>query len=170
MSNGEISRKDNTLRLNTEDGKKADIPIEKVYDIYVFSQVSLNSALLNLLSKYRVVLHFYNFYEYYIGSFYPKEQNLAGALIVKQVKYYTDKAKRCALAKKFVLGAAENILRTIKYYHNRGRDFSASIDVINNLFASLNQANDIESIMGVEGNIRKEYYGLWKDIMPACGL
>lgn len=165
LSNGELSRKDNTLRLSTEDGKTADIPIEKVYDIYVFGQISINSALLNLLSKYKIVLHFYNYYEYYIGSYYPKEQNISGALLVNQVGHYIDRTKRTNLARKFVLGSAENILRTIKYYNNRGRDFIFSIDFINKLILSLFEVNDIESIMGIEGNIRKEYYKLWKDII-----
>ena len=127
MSNGELCRKDNTIRLCTEDGEIKDIPIEKVYDIYIFGQVSINSALLNILNKYGIILHFYNYYEHYIGSFYPKEKNVAGALLVKQVEFYSDGFKRCALAKKFVRGAAENILRNLKYYNNRGRYFSEEI-------------------------------------------
>lgn len=165
MSNGELRRKDNSLCLYTEEGEKKDIPIEKVYDIYIFGQVSVNSALLNLVNKYGIVLHFYNYYEHYIGSFYPKENNISGELLVNQVKFYTDNAKRCFLAKKFVYGAAQNILRNIKYYNNRGRNFDNSIDIINNLISSLNDYNDIKSIMGIEGNIHKEYFSLWNDII-----
>ncbi|MDR3217236.1 MAG: type I-B CRISPR-associated endonuclease Cas1b [Clostridiaceae bacterium] len=165
LSNGEISRKDNTLRLCNEEGKVSDIPIEKVYDIYVFGQVSLNSALLNLLSKYRVAVHFFNFYEYYIGSFYPKEENVAGALLVEQAAFYSDPAKRCVLARKFVRGSAENILRTIAYYNNRGRELEAATETIERLLSDLNEYNEIPAIMGIEGNIRKEYYSVWTQII-----
>lgn len=165
MSNGELCRKDNTIRLCTEDGEIKDIPIEKVYDIYIFGQVSINSALLNLLNKYGIILHFYNYYEHYIGSFYPKEKNVAGALLVKQVEFYSDGFKRCALAKKFVRGAAENILRNLKYYNNRGRDFSEEICEIEALIQSISGYEDIHSIMGIEGNIHKRYYSLWNDII-----
>ncbi|MDR1905523.1 MAG: type I-B CRISPR-associated endonuclease Cas1b [Clostridiales bacterium] len=165
FSNGEISRKDNTLRLCTEEGHTADIPIEKVYDIHIFGQVSLNSALLNLLSKYNITLHFYNFYEYYIGSFYPKEENISGAVLVLQAEHYTDNEKRCLLAKKFVAGSAENIMRNIKYYNSRGRNFQEDIDFISAMSSSLSQYDTIQSIMGAEGNIRKKYYSLWQDII-----
>lgn len=165
MSNGELKRKDNTLCLFTEDGEKKDIPIEKIYDIYVFGQVSVNSALLNLLNKYGIVLHFYNYYEHYIGSFYPKEDNISGTLLVNQVKFYADNGKRYQLAKKFVSGAAQNILRNIKYYNNRGRNFDDKIEQISNMADSVDRCGDIKSIMGVEGNIHKEYYALWNDIV-----
>ena len=165
FSNGEISRKDNTIRLVNEDGNIADIPIEKVYDIHVFGQVSLNSALLNLLSKYGIVLHFYNYYEYYIGSFLPKEKQVSGTLLVNQVAHYQDLQKRIQLARKFVYGSAQNILRNIKYYNNRGRVFDAVISKIETLLAGLDNCCDVASIMGVEGNIRKEYYGIWTQII-----
>ena len=165
LSNGEISRKDNTIRVSNEQGEAADIPIEKIYDLYIFGQVSVNSALLNLLSKYRIAVHFYNYYEHYIGSFYPKEENLAGALLVNQVGFYSDSLKRCELAKKFEQGSAENILRNIRYYRNRGRDFETALQTIGELKDSLPAFNDIPSVMGIEGNIRKEYYALWTDII-----
>jgi CRISPR-associated protein Cas1 len=143
----------------------ADIPVEKVYDIHVFGQVSLNSAMLNLLSKYKITLHFYNYYEYYIGSFYPKEENVSGALLVEQAAHYSDNEKRCLIAKKFVSGSAENIARNIKYYNSRGKDLQYGIDFIYEMVASLPKYGDIQSIMGVEGNIRKEYYSLWTTII-----
>ena len=36
FSNGKLQRKDNSLSLIKEDGTKADIPVERVYDIYSF--------------------------------------------------------------------------------------------------------------------------------------
>ncbi|MDR0850720.1 MAG: type I-B CRISPR-associated endonuclease Cas1b [Christensenellaceae bacterium] len=165
FSNGEIMRKDNTIRLCTEDGIKKDIPIEKVYDIHIFGQVSLNSALLNILYKNKIVLHFYNYYEHYIGSFHPKEEHISGSLLVSQVGFYMDYTKRCELARKFVRGAGENILRNIRYYNNRGREFDKAIDEIEALLSTLERYDDIQAIMGIEGNIRKIYYGLWNDII-----
>lgn len=165
FSNGELKRKDNTLRLSTEDGTVSDIPIEKVYDIYVFGELNINTALLNLLSKYKIAIHFFNYYEHYIGTYYPKESNLSGALLVNQVQHYEDLEKRLKLAKAFVFGSADNILRNLKYYNNRGKELSISIQEISELMDQLPFMDGISSVMGIEGNIRKKYYERWQTII-----
>ncbi|WP_317437499.1 CRISPR-associated endonuclease Cas1, partial [Thomasclavelia spiroformis] len=71
FTSGELRRKDDSLVLINEKGKK-DIPIERVYDLYIFSTVSINSTLLSFLSQKGICVHFYNYYDFYIGSFYPK--------------------------------------------------------------------------------------------------
>ena len=45
FSNGKLQRKDNSLSLIKEDGTKADIPVERVYDIYSFGD-NFNSNVL----------------------------------------------------------------------------------------------------------------------------
>ena len=91
FTNGSLARKDNTLRFISEDGNKRDLPIENISDIYIFSEMNLNVSLLNLLSKMGISVHFFNYYQYYIGSFYPKEQKLAGKLLTQQVEHYLNK-------------------------------------------------------------------------------
>ena len=46
FSSGELRRKDDSLVLINEKGKK-DIPIERVYDLYIFGTVSVNTVLFN---------------------------------------------------------------------------------------------------------------------------
>lgn len=165
FSNGELKRKDNTLRLSTEDGTISDIPIEKVYDIYVFGELNINTALLNLLSKYKIAVHFFNYYEHYIGTYYPKESNLSGALLVNQIQHYEILNKRLKLAKLFVSGSADNILRNLKYYNTRGKELDNSIQEISELMTQLSYMDSISSVMGIEGNIRKNYYEQWQIII-----
>ena len=100
FTHGSLARKDNTLRFISEDGKKRDLPIENISDIYIFSEMNLNISLLNLLSKMGISVHFFNYYQYYIGSFYPKEQKLAGKLLTQQVEHYLNPEKRLFLAKR----------------------------------------------------------------------
>ena len=38
---GDLKRKDNTLRFTTYDDEKRDVPIERISDIYVMSELSL---------------------------------------------------------------------------------------------------------------------------------
>lgn len=93
FSSGEITRKDNTIRYTNSSGDKKDLPIENIDEIYFMSQINLNSSFLNLMSKNQIVLHFFNYYSQYIGSFYPREKMLAGQLLVKQVEFYQNEEK-----------------------------------------------------------------------------
>ena len=38
-NNGDLKRKDNTLQFTAYDGEKRDIPIERISDIYVMSEI-----------------------------------------------------------------------------------------------------------------------------------
>lgn len=109
-NSGDLKRKDNTLQFTTYEGEKKDIPIERISDIYVMAEMSFNTAFINYISQYGIPIHFFNYYSYYNGSYYPRESLLAGQLIVKQVEHYTDYDKRVIIAKKIIEAAADNIL------------------------------------------------------------
>lgn len=164
-NNGRMMRKDNTITFINEDGIKKDIPIETVRDLYIMSEMDFNTAWINLLAKYGITVHFFNYYSFYVGSFYPREQLLAGKLLVKQVEHYTDYDKRMILAKSFIDAAADNIYRNLRYYNGRGKDVRASMDAISDLKKELIKTQNIQELMGYEGNIRKIYYSAWNTIV-----
>ena len=83
FNDGRMSRKDNTLCFvaRDKDGKEQPakyLPIETVETMYVFGSLDVNSALLNYLGQKQIVLHFFDYYEHYTGSFMPKDYLLAG--------------------------------------------------------------------------------------------
>lgn len=60
-NNGDLKRKDNTLQFTAYDGEKRDIPIERISDIYVMSEMSFNTTFLNYISQYGIPIHFFNY-------------------------------------------------------------------------------------------------------------
>lgn len=164
-NNGDLKRKDNTLQFTTYEGEKRDIPIERISDIFVMSEMTFNTAFLNYISQYGIPIHFFNYYNYYSGSFYPKESLLAGQLLVKQVEHYTNYKKRIVIARKVIEAAAENIYRNLRYYNGRGKEVSSKMREVESLKREIPKAETIETLMGIEGNIRKEYYSAWKIIV-----
>ena len=48
-NNGDLKRKDNTLQFTNHDGEKRDIPVERISDIYVMSEMSFNTAFINYI-------------------------------------------------------------------------------------------------------------------------
>lgn len=164
-TNGDLKRNDNTIRFTTFDGEKKDIPIERVSDLYILSEMSLNTVFLNYVSQYGIPIHFFNYYNFYTGSFYPKEHLLAGSLLVKQVAFYTDADKRLALAQKFIMAAAANIYRNLRYYNGRGKNVESFMQEIDYLRNGLSKTTGVEELMGIEENIRKVYYDAWNVII-----
>jgi CRISPR-associated protein Cas1 len=163
---GRLSRKDNTLKFIPvdEDGVEDKvtppkyIPVEAVSDLYCFGSLDANSALFNFLGKAGIAVHYFDYYENYTGSFFPKEYLLAGRMQLAQTKHYLDRKKRLAIARKFVQGAAFNMVKTLRYYDNRDKDVAVQIDAINALSEQTDTATAIDELMGVEGNIRQYYY------------
>ena len=164
-NNGDLKRKDNTLRFTTYDGEKRDVPIEKISDIYVMSEMSFNTKFINFISEYGIPLHFFNYYHFYTGSYYPRESFLSGELLVKQVEYYTNYEKRMDLARKMIEAAAENIYRNLRYYNGRGKSLIEYMQYINERKKKIQKSETIEQLMGIEGNIRKKYYQAWNIII-----
>jgi len=164
-TNGKLARKDNTLQFVDFDGSKRDLPVEKIEDIYIMSEMNLNTKFLNFISQKGIVLHFFNYYQFYSGSFYPREQLLAGNLLVQQVTAYTDTKQRLDLAKKIILAASFNIYRNLRYYNGRGKDVGGFMKQIEQYRRQIPKAETIAGLMGIEGNIRRSYYDAWPVII-----
>ena len=173
---GELKRKDNTIRFiaaiddenNDSEYPKdriTDRPIEQCSEIYAFGNITLNSSIINLLSQYGICIHFFNYYSFYTGSFYPREHMLAGELLVKQVKHYSDDEKRLVIAQKFIDAASFNIYRNLRYYNGRGKDLKQYMNDIEDFRKKIYKSQSVSELMGYEGNIRKIYYSAWNVIV-----
>lgn len=164
-NNGDLKRKDNTLQFTSYEGEKRDIPIERINDIYVMSEMTFNTAFINYISQYGIPIHFFNYYNFYTGSYYPKESLLAGQLLVIQVEHYTNGEKRIEIARKFINAAADNIYRNLRYYNSRGKELSEFMNEVDHLRKKILKAEAVDELMGIEGNIRRYYYTAWNEIV-----
>jgi CRISP-associated protein Cas1 len=160
---GRMSRKDNTLKFTPVDeegseGQPKYIPVETVDNLYAFGSLDANSALYNFLGKEQISVHFFDYYEHYTGSFMPKDYLLAGRMLIAQADAFAKPKKRLLIAQKLVEGAAFNMLKNLRYYNNRDKNTSAAIECIEALMLSICNTISVESLMGIEGNIRMNYY------------
>lgn len=129
------------------------------------SEMTFNTAFINYISQYGIPIHFFNYYNFYTGSYYPKESLLAGQLLVKQVEHYTDYEKRIEIARKFINAAADNIYRNLRYYNSRGKELSEFMNEVDHLRKKIPKAKAVDELMGIEGNIRRYYYTAWNEIV-----
>ncbi|MCX7759391.1 MAG: type I-B CRISPR-associated endonuclease Cas1b [bacterium] len=161
FKSGRISRKDNSIFLETSE-VNIPIPVNEIDSLYLFGEIDFNTKAINFLSQQGIVVHIFNYYGWWPGSFYPREELLSGDVIVHQVEHYLDQKKRLAIAKEFVKGAIHGFIYNLKRY--------PQID--NNIFTQLTSyqeniemATDIPSLMGLEGNARDYYYSVFPHII-----
>ncbi|MEZ0538010.1 type I-B CRISPR-associated endonuclease Cas1b [Caldicellulosiruptoraceae bacterium PP1] len=164
FSDGELKRKDNTIFFENENGKKF-IPVENTSEIMIFGEVTLNKRFLEFLTQSEIILHFFNRYEYYVGSYYPREHLNSGYVILKQAEHYNDQNKRLFLAQKFIEGSYKNMIVVLKYYNNRGTDLNKIILSIEELSKKIYDTKSISELMAYEGNIRDIYYLAFDNII-----
>ena len=166
---GRLKRRQNTIYLEQEDDngqtQRQPIPIENVRDLYLFGEIDLNTKLLSFLAQNEVVVHCFNYYGFYVGSFYPRETNVSGHLLVRQVEHYLDPLKRLMVAKEFVAGALFHIRRNLNYYRNRGKQVDSALEVVERCMERVRDCQSIPELMSEEGRAREAYYAAFNEIL-----
>lgn len=163
-SMGELSRKDNSICFR-KNGKNVYIPVENTTEIFCLNEVSLNSKLLDFLSKSNIVVHFFNYYGGYSGTFYPKEYLVSGKVTIKQVKLFEE--KREIIAKSIVNGIRENMIEVLMHYYKHGKSDIKPIltHLKKDSVEKLEKATDIKKILSVEGDIWYTFYSSFNHIL-----
>lgn len=164
-SMGELSRKDNSLCFR-KNGKNVYIPVENTKEIYCLNEVSINTKLLDFLSSNNIVVHFFNYFEGYSGTFYPKNQYNSGKILVKQVECYN--TKRLEVAKAIVKGIGNNIREVLyHYYRHDKKEVITTINWISNeFFEKVDRSLDITELMCTEGEVWQRFYKDFKYFLP----
>ncbi|HPR33797.1 MAG TPA: type I-B CRISPR-associated endonuclease Cas1b, partial [Prolixibacteraceae bacterium] len=167
---GRLSRKDNTLKFVPFDEEGHELPprflpVENIGEFYCFGSLDANSSLFNFLGQEQIPVHYFDYYENYTGSFMPREGLLSGKMLIRQVKVQQNKKKRLDLARRILEGASFNMVKNLKYYNSRGKDLAQVIETMEELSQKISDTAAIDELMGIEGNIRKNYYGAFETII-----
>ncbi|GIX07689.1 MAG: CRISPR-associated endonuclease Cas1 2 [Candidatus Poribacteria bacterium] len=174
---GTLRRKQNTLCLEwPASGSPSEpdsgterkyLPVEQVGEIHLFGTVTLNTKLLEFLSRQEISVHVYSRRGYYMGSFYPREHYNSGYLTLKQAECYLDSERRVDLARRFVEGALLNLGAVLRYYQNRGKreELEPIVQAIEAQRERLPEIGDVEQLMQAEGQAREVYYSAFDRIL-----
>lgn len=165
MSMGELTRKDNSLCFRKE-GKNVYIPVENTKEIYCFNEVSINTKLLDFLSQNHIIVHFFNYYGGYSGTFYPRDHYLSGKLVVKQAEKYQN--DRMDIARAIVRGIGLNIYEVLyHYYKHDKKEVKRTIDWIKTTFlGQVEQVDDIKELLACEGEVWIRFYNDFQHFLP----
>ena len=164
MKSGRLKRKENTVYFENVDGK-IPLPLNNISSIFAMGELDINSKLLIFFSQNKIPIHFFNYYGYYSGTYYPREYLNSGFLIVKQVEHYLDGAKRQKIANELIDTALYNILKNLTHYKKNDKDVDAEIEKIKKEAASIPGTSNIPELMSIEGRSRDTYYQCFNKIL-----
>lgn len=161
MTMGTLSRKDNSLDFKNEKGHNY-IPIEGIREIYILNEVSVNSKLLSYLSKFGIILHFFDYFGHYTGTYYPKEKYISGKLLIKQVYAFMNKREK--IAKSIIKGIIENIHFVLYHYYKHGtNEVKPFLNDLKKLYLkNLEKDINISQIMAIEGAVWQNFYNQFR--------
>ena len=167
FSDGSVERKDDTVRLVTEDGNKEYIPVENAEAVFLHGQIDYNTRLMSFLNKQGVAMHVFGWEDYYAGSIMPKRGQTSGRTVVEQVRAYDDEQHRRRLAAEIVTGSIHNMRTNAVYYNGRGQDLEPEIADLEKAAERVEDSLPVAELMGIEAMARKAYYRTFNEILPA---
>ena len=160
------SESEKPVRVGAE---RRTIPVEDVDALWVFGELDLNARVLVFLSQNKIPVHFFNYYGFYAGTFYPREYLQAGFVLTRQVRHYSNKRLRVKIAKQFIDAGLHNIMRNLRYYGSRGANVLAQTETLQSEIFRLAQVSRIDELMGLEGRARTAYYSAFSEILKDAG-
>lgn len=166
-----IQRKDNTLRITLEDGKKRMIPVQSIGHLVVPTSCKVTTDVLGLLGKSGVRVSIVNYYGQFVGSVEPAIPHTSGAVHLAQARLIFDMKKRMDLARKILNAGSMNCINNLRYYVYRGKaELDPFIKAMNAERQKFIQAESPEQLMAYEGRMRQNYYRAWGHIHPHLKL
>jgi len=156
--NGTLKRRENTIYFEGKDEEKKPVkttlPVKSISEIFIFGEINFNKAFFSFLAQEKVLIHFFDRYNRYFGTFFPVKENLSGELLVCQIKHYLDNNKRLFLAQKFVEGAIKNMLYVLRIYKSRGAEVEEGIKDIIEILERIINTKSISQLMSYEGQAK----------------
>jgi len=164
FADGELSRSESTLRIDTLEGDTEYLPVESVDSLYLHGQIDFNTRTLGLLNEHGVPLHIFGWKDYYKGSYLPTRGQVSGNTVVEQVRAYDDH-RRLNIGQQMIRASIHNMRRNLVYYNGRRGDFSDAIASLEEFKDETADTDDINQLRAVEGNARSTYYDCFDQIL-----
>jgi CRISPR-associated protein Cas1 len=165
FADGDLSRSEGTLRIDTLDGETKHLPVESIDTLYLHGQITFNTRALGLLNDHGVPVHVFGWKDYYRGSYLPKRDHLSGNTVVEQVRAYDDPERRLSIARSLIAASIHNMRANLVYYDSRGRSFDGTLERLASLKDETSDSDDISALRGVEATARKTYYSCFDEIL-----
>ena len=161
-----VFRENELVKIVTKEGEQVQVSPREVEQVIIAGEASITSGVVRLLLENEVDLVFVehkptNFFARVVRSDY----NMITDLWRKQIVMGED--RRLEIAKEIMDCAIYNKLRILQSLaKNREVDFDKETEYLKGRRAALRSIKENETLMGVEGDATKTYFGALRKIIP----
>lgn len=166
-SDTQLRRHENTLQVIGQDGRKLRLPVESLKHLIATHDVRLNGALLNLFKQHDVRITVLDYYGHVACTIEPAGLPTSGAVHLKQAEAILNSEQRLIYGRKIAMAALRLLEGNLRYHAYRGKTIlKSTIENIATFRQNMEQAENVEMLMGYEGQARQSYYLAWEHISP----
>lgn len=164
-SSGNLLRRENNLCFETKDNL-IYLPIFQIECINIFNHVNISKNTIILLSRFNIIINFFDYHGNYCGSYYPYIPTY-GIYIEKQVLYLHDLVKKLCLGKEIISTSMNNMLSVIKYYHKKRKNLGTQITKLENIALEFKNTSfsQNDQMMIYEAKFKSTYYSCFSSIV-----
>lgn len=164
IQNGVLNKKDYSLIFENEK-EKNDIPVGVVDQINIYSDVTIASNALRLISEKNIRLSVVDKYGNLMGNYVPSGHNHTGTVFLKQAEFYQS-SRRFQVAQKLEIAGIHNLRANIKYYNRKnGHIMDQLVEELTNCIQEMRQSNTVDELMLIEARARQLYYSAFNIIL-----
>ena len=159
ISDGILRQKDYSIAFET-DSEDADIPLESIDVINIYSDVVFDSGFLKKALQNGIEINVFEKSGSFIGTFTPFTSLKSPRLTTEQLKAYYDEEHRLEIAREIVLGEIHNLRLNIRYYNkqNPSAYFEKTIEKTYEIVSDIKADADYEALLLMEAKVRGLYY------------
>ena len=165
VQDGVLNKKDYAMLFENED-KKHHIPVEVTQQLNIYSEVTVTSSVLRMLSQNRIRAVFVDRYGNLTGHFVPSEYGQSALVTLKQCERYLDSTARLEMARAFEIAGIHNMRANIRYYHKKNKgNLELTVQELSGYMKEVNEAKTVENLLLTEARARQKYYAAFNDII-----
>lgn len=165
VGSGTLKREQNTIALRRQGKEPRYFPIEGTDDIYVFGDISINTALLKLLMKKGVPLHLFDRYGSYIGSFLPIKPQTSATTYIRQFEHFIRPEKRLSIARLMQMASVRSMRNYLRRQVRSGKVDIESVEKIETYLQEMEGETTLEGLRSYEGLARKVYFSEFANLI-----
>lgn len=165
-----LNRHENALVVTSDAGRRS-IPLNGVKHVLCMGEGSISIRLLKDMGRRGIRFTLLDRNGGYMGAFEPEEETPSGRVRVGQAELFLNPAARLEIAKAIVR-AQTNSMRglLLRYRRNGTEGLDTFLDGLDNSTHMIDKANNIESLMGAEGQARAFLHDAFERISPDAAL
>ncbi|MFS0697991.1 type I-B CRISPR-associated endonuclease Cas1b [Streptomyces nitrosporeus] len=153
-----IRRKDESLIIERENAANVHIPVTDVRDIVACAETDINTAIVSLLNRHRINVHFLSYYGDYAGSLLTSETSTSGQTVLAQARTAENPQTSLKIARDIVDATAFNVKRVV--------DRKLLTRPYTVLQESIAAAQAPSQLMGAEGTFRRSAWEVIDTKLP----